>query len=144
MTSVHKTQQKTKKIYVKTRKLVKNPLLNRKQMLIEVSHFGRGTVPKLEIRDRLARCYGVKDKNCVVVYGFKTAYGGGRSTGFALIYDSFTLAKKYEPRHRLVRLGLADKKKNERRTKKETKKRATKLRGGAKTRPVTKSKKAKK
>lgn len=40
-------------------------------------------------------------------YGFKTAYGGGRSTGFALIYDSLDFAKKFEPKYRLQRVSTA-------------------------------------
>lgn len=44
------------------------------------------------------------DKNTVVVFGFKLAFGGGKSTGFALIYDSVDVAKKFEPKYRLVRV----------------------------------------
>ena len=30
-------------------------------------------------------------------------YLGGKSTGFALIYDTMDYAKKFEPKHRLIR-----------------------------------------
>ena len=43
------------------------------------------------------------------VFGFRTQYGGGKSTGFALIYDSHEAMKKFEPHYRLVRLGAAAK-----------------------------------
>ena len=33
-------------------------------------------------------------------------FGGGKSTGFGLIYDSLDAAKKFEPRYRLVRVSL--------------------------------------
>ena len=36
--------------------------------------------------------------------------GGGRTTGFALIYDNEAALKKFEPKHRLIPLGLATKK----------------------------------
>lgn len=36
--------------------------------------------------------------------GFRTAFGGGKSTGFALIYDNMDAAKKFEPKYRLVRV----------------------------------------
>ena len=36
------------------------------------------------------------------LFGFRTAFGGGKTTGFALIYDSVEDAKKFEPKHRLV------------------------------------------
>ena len=39
------------------------------------------------------------------LFGFKTAFGGGKSTGFALIYDSLDEAKKFEPKYRLVRVS---------------------------------------
>ena len=39
------------------------------------------------------------------LFGFRTAFGGGKTTGFALIYDSVEDAKKFEPKHRLVRVS---------------------------------------
>merc|ERR1712189_53999 len=41
-------------ITVRTRKFMTNRLLNRKQMVVDVLHPGRATVPKTEIRDQLA------------------------------------------------------------------------------------------
>lgn len=49
------------------------------------------------------------DKQQVSVFGFRTHYGGGKSTGFALVYDSPEAMKKFEPHYRLVRFGLATK-----------------------------------
>jgi small subunit ribosomal protein S24e len=48
--------------------------------------------------------YKIKDKNTVFVFGFRSQYGGGKSTGFALIYDTIEDAKKFEPRYRLARV----------------------------------------
>ena len=39
----------------------------------------------------------------VFTFGFKTNFGGGKSSGFALIYDTMDFAKKFEPKFRLVR-----------------------------------------
>ena len=44
------------------------------------------------------------DKDAVVVFGFKYVFGGGKTTGFALIYDNVDAAKKFEPKFRLVRV----------------------------------------
>ena len=44
------------------------------------------------------------EASSVVCFGFKTAFGGGRSTGFALIYDNLDAAKKFEPKYRLARV----------------------------------------
>ena len=46
------------------------------------------------------------DKKRVVTFGFRTAFGGGRSTGFALIYDDEESQKKFEPKYRLVRVRV--------------------------------------
>eukprot|EP00297_Palpitomonas_bilix_P022295 CAMPEP_0113885924 /NCGR_PEP_ID=MMETSP0780_2-20120614/11227_1 /TAXON_ID=652834 /ORGANISM="Palpitomonas bilix" /LENGTH=47 /DNA_ID=CAMNT_0000873997 /DNA_START=12 /DNA_END=151 /DNA_ORIENTATION=- /assembly_acc=CAM_ASM_000599 len=45
-----------------------------------------------------------------MVFGFKTAFGGGKTTGFSLIYASVDAAKKFDAKYRLVRFGLAEKK----------------------------------
>ena len=39
-----------------------------------------------------------------MLFGFKVAFGGGRSTGFGMIYDSLVAAKKFEPKYRLTRV----------------------------------------
>ena len=66
-------------------------------------HPGRANVPKSELRDQLAKSYKTTS-DVVVCFGFRTAYGGGRSSGFALIYDSLDALKKFEPRHRLSKV----------------------------------------
>lgn len=48
--------------------------------------------------------YEVKDPNAIFVFKFRTHFGGGKSTGFGLIYDSVDNAKKYEPKYRLIRV----------------------------------------
>lgn len=48
--------------------------------------------------------YEVKDPNAIFVFKFRTHFGGGKSTGFGLIYDSVENAKKYEPKYRLIRV----------------------------------------
>jgi len=82
------------------------------------------------------------DKNRVVTFGFKTHFGGGRSTGFALIYDDEDSQKKFEPRYRLVRNGLATKiEKPSRKLRKERKNRSKKFRGTKKVKGSEASKK---
>merc|ERR1712243_238522 len=41
-------------------------------------------------------------------FGFKTQFGGGKSTGFALIYDTMDFAKKFEPKYRLLSQGVIE------------------------------------
>ena len=63
---------------------------------------------KDELRGKLAEMYKAS-KDQVSVFGFRTHYGGGKSTGFALLYDSVEALKKFEPHYRLVRIGQATK-----------------------------------
>ena len=63
---------------------------------------------KDELRDKLSVLYKAP-KDSVSVFGFRTQFGGGKSTGFALIYDSEEALKKFEPHYRLVRYDLAKK-----------------------------------
>lgn len=60
---------------------------------------------KAELKEKLARLYEVKDLNSIFVFKFRTHFGGGKSTGFGLIYDSVENAKKYEPKYRLIRVS---------------------------------------
>ena len=94
-------------------------------------HPGAATVKKTEIADKLAKMYKATADR-VMCFGFKTAFGGGKTTGFALIYDSMDALKKYEPKFRLVRLGMAERKGATRKQRKERKNRMKKVRGTAK------------
>jgi small subunit ribosomal protein S24e len=90
-------------VTLRTRKFITNRLLQRRQFVLDVLHPSRATVSKDELAEKLASVYKT-DKQRVVTFGFRTAFGGGRSTGFALIYDDEAAQKKFEPRHRLVRV----------------------------------------
>ncbi|WP_256001556.1 hypothetical protein, partial [Klebsiella pneumoniae] len=59
-----------------------------------------------QLKEKLSRMYEVKDPNAIFVFKFRTHFGGGKSTGFGLIYDSVENANKYEPKYRLIRNGL--------------------------------------
>lgn len=62
---------------------------------------------KVELKEKLARMYEAKDPNAIFVFKFRTHFGGGKSSGFGLIYDSVENAKKYEPKYRLIRVSLS-------------------------------------
>lgn len=109
-------------------------------MVCDVLHPGKPTVSKTEIREKLAKMYKVTP-DVVFVFGFKTNFGGGKSTGFALIYDTLDLAKKFEPKHRLQRHGLYEKKRPTRKKRKERKNRMKKVRGTKKAKVGASAKK---
>merc|ERR1712130_631603 len=116
-----------------TRKFLTNRLLQRRQFVIDVLHPGRPNVAKAELREKLSKMYDVRDINNIFIFGFRTQFGGGKSTGFGLIYDSLDAAKKFEPKYRLIRQGLQEAVSKSRKQIKERKNRTKKLRGVKKT-----------
>lgn len=116
-------------ITIRTRKVLSNALLARRQFVIDVIHPNRANVSKDELREQLSALYKV-EKDQVSVFGFRTQYGGGKSTGFGLVYNSVADAKKFEPTYRLVRYGLATKvEKAARQQRKQKKNRGKKIFG---------------
>jgi small subunit ribosomal protein S24e len=118
---------------VRTRKFMSNRLLARKQFVVDVIHPGRATVSKSDVASKLGSMYGVSDPKTIVVFGFRTQFGGNKSTGFGLIYDDVKSATKFEPKHRLVRAGLATKVEKSRKQIKERKNRMKSVRGVKRT-----------
>merc|ERR1711908_24668 len=116
-------------VTIRTKKFITNRLLARKQFVCEVIHPGLAGVSKNDLKEKLTKMYKVADPSCILLYGFKVAFGGGRSTGFGMIYDSLTAAKKYEPKYRLTRFGMGKAKGVARKQRKERKNRMKKIRG---------------
>lgn len=74
----------------------------------DILHPSRANISKDELREKLGGMYKAQ-KDQVSVFGLRTQFGGGKTTGFALIYDSPEAMKKFEPTYRLVRVGMATK-----------------------------------
>ena len=125
-------------------KMVKNPLLGRKQMTFGVVHPDQGTVSKAAIKEKLAGMLKANEK-CIAIFGLQAKFGGGRSTGFALVYDSEDVRKKCDSKKHLLRDGFIDKKgAKTRKQKKEMKGRMKKVRGTAKAKAANATGKKKK
>ncbi|CRH00470.1 40S ribosomal protein S24, putative [Plasmodium relictum] len=119
---------------IRVKKFMQNPLLRRKQFALEILHPNSGTVSKKEVKEKLAKMYKLSDVNTIILFGFKTLFGGGRTKGFGLIYKNVDAVKKFEKKYRLVREGLITKEtKTGRRAAKELKNRRKKVRGTEKT-----------
>ncbi|KAG6902865.1 hypothetical protein C0995_010034 [Termitomyces sp. Mi166 len=136
-------------ITLRTRKFITNRLLARRQFVLDVLHPSRPNVSKAELSEKLAALYKTQ-KERVVTFGFRTHFGGGRSTGFALIYDDEASQKKFEPKYRLVRSYASSKSglvakvdKPSRKLRKERKNRAKKFRGTKKSKAAEPPKKGK-
>eukprot|EP00008_Paramoeba_atlantica_P009249 CAMPEP_0201484514 /NCGR_PEP_ID=MMETSP0151_2-20130828/8691_1 /ASSEMBLY_ACC=CAM_ASM_000257 /TAXON_ID=200890 /ORGANISM="Paramoeba atlantica, Strain 621/1 / CCAP 1560/9" /LENGTH=131 /DNA_ID=CAMNT_0047868221 /DNA_START=66 /DNA_END=461 /DNA_ORIENTATION=- len=114
-------------ITVRTKKFMSNPLLQRKQFVIQVVHPGRSGVSKSELKAKLAQMYKIDNPQLVVTFGLRTQFGGGRTSGFGLIYDNLESLKKFEPSFRKVRMGIEEKTEREsRKLRKDRKNRAKK------------------
>ena len=90
-------------VTIRTRKFITNRLLARRQFVVDILHPSRANVSKAELSEKIAAIYK-SDKNRVVTFGLRTQFGGGRTTGFALIYDDEAAQRKFEPKYRLIRV----------------------------------------
>ncbi|KAL9652569.1 hypothetical protein ABK040_000137 [Willaertia magna] len=129
------------KVTIKTRKYFTNRLLARKQFVVDILHPGQAQLSGAQLKEKLSEVYKVTDQQKIFLTGFKTKFGGGKTTGFCAIYDTLTDAKKIEPKFRLARNKIVEVKKDGRRLKKEKKNRAKKFRGKEKTKALGASKK---
>ncbi len=58
-------------------------------------HPEMANVSKALIKSKLAQLFKTKEE-VISVFGLKTKFGGGRSTGFALVYDSLDAKKRFD------------------------------------------------
>jgi len=97
-------------VTIRPRKFITNRLLERRQMILDVNHPGLATPDKEMLKNMLAeylsKAKGFKAASeATVIFGVKTVFGGGKSSCFALVYDSLAAAKTHEPPHRLIQNG---------------------------------------
>ena len=118
-------------ITIKTRRLRVNKVLARKELLLDVYHEGKPNVSQKDLKDLIANKYRWDPKN-LILFGFRTAFGGNRSSGFALSYDNQNYLVKYEPNYRLRRMAILPKRNPQRKPKKELKRKIKKSRGAEK------------
>ncbi|KAL7722372.1 40S ribosomal protein S24 [Entamoeba marina] len=109
-------------VTIRTRNLLVNPLLCRKQFVVDIYHPGVSQPSLTEVSEKIAKMYKIKDIKTIVLSGFATKFGGGKTTGFGLIYDSLSAMKKYSAKHVLIRAGIEKKTKAPRKARKEHKK----------------------
>jgi small subunit ribosomal protein S24e len=66
-------------------------------------------VQKTDVQKAIVDKLKVDDANKVFVFGFKVAFGGMKSTGFATVYNTMEDAYVAEPKHRLIKNKLISK-----------------------------------
>jgi small subunit ribosomal protein S24e len=79
-----------------------NKLFNRKEVRFEVSHDKEATPKLADVRRAIATKTGGNVSH-VIIDGFKTLFGIGRTIGDARIYDKMDELKDYEPTYLLKR-----------------------------------------
>ena len=88
------------KIICKFKQVKNNRLLSRVQMIVDVYHHRNQNVTKEQIREVIKNKF---KKQHVVLIHVKKLFGGGRTKGFALVYDNEEAMKKIENYRRLDR-----------------------------------------
>ncbi|KAG9389949.1 Ribosomal protein S24e [Carpediemonas membranifera] len=113
---------------VRTRKMMNNAVIGRRQAIVDIHHPGMANVSREEIKQKLVATFKIKDAECCILHGFRTQFGGNKSTGFCLIYNKREEMMKFEPKFRLVRAGLETKVESSRQQRHQRKNRAKKVR----------------
>jgi len=90
-----------KKLFFRFSKIKNNRLLHRCQMVVDVYHSKERKVTKESMREYIRTHF---KKQHVSLFGVKKFFGGGRTQGYALIYDNEDSMKKYEPSSRMKRV----------------------------------------
>lgn len=121
-----------KNFCILTRKFKTNPLMKRKQFIIDVKHPENANISKKELQNKIAQIYKIQDSSRIFLFGFKTHFGGLKSTGIGFIYETIKAARQIEPRHRLIKNNLIEITKTSSKQKKEKKNRSKKIRGSDK------------
>jgi len=73
-----------------------NPLLKRREVLVEIWHIGLPTPNRLEVRQKIAEMFGVNIDQ-VYIRHIYTEFGIGKSKVEVHIYDDPEFGKKIEP-----------------------------------------------
>jgi len=67
-------------------------------------HADAPNVAKTAIRAHLAKMFKAKEE-AIAIVGLHTKFGGGRSSGMALIYDNVDARKKYDMKARCIKVS---------------------------------------
>ena len=85
----------------------KNPLLEREELEINISHPGEKTPSREDVRNKLVAQEDL-DKDEVIVQYIKTPFGSENSSALAKVYDSNESLLEYESDYSLIRNGFKE------------------------------------
>ncbi len=75
-----------------------NALLNRREIDLRITHWGRGTPSRSEVLNIVAEIYNV-DRERIIVKKIESEFGWCKTRAHIHIYDSKDLIEKIEPEH---------------------------------------------
>ena len=75
-----------------------NPLIGRRELKVVVTHVGRGTPSRYELRQRISELYKAP-LECVYVVNVSTRYGQGLSMARVHVYNDPARAEEIEDEH---------------------------------------------
>lgn len=105
-----------------------NRPLQRKELMLRVSHSRASTPSKEEISSQISSLFKVK-KDLIVVYGCQTKFGKNETKCNVKVYDNFDILKEVE-KNSVVRSKTKEEiKKKVRRVRKDTRKKKSKIFG---------------
>ncbi|RLF16651.1 MAG: 30S ribosomal protein S24e [Thermoprotei archaeon] len=90
------------KSLIKIEEIKENPLLNRREVIFQIIHAGKGTPDRWSIRQVIASQLGVS-VDCVLVKSLLTRARTHRTKGHAHVYNSPEELSKVEPKHLIIR-----------------------------------------
>merc|ERR1711879_1091657 len=96
--------------------------------IVDVLHPGRANVSRAELQDVVGGMFNA-DPKLTILFGFSTKFGGGKSTGFCLIYETEEAFRKFEPKYRQIRQGFQTKVEKSRKAIKDAKNKRKNIRG---------------
>lgn len=105
-----------------------NKPLQRKELMLRVSHGRASTPSKEEIASQISSLFKVK-KDLVVVYGCLTKFGTNETKCSVKVYDSFDTLKRVEKKSVIKSKTGEESKRNVRRVRKDARKKKAKIFG---------------
>jgi small subunit ribosomal protein S24e len=80
----------------------KNPLINRIELNVRISHFGKSTINRLDLKKKIASMKS-SDEKLTIVKKIRTSFGSTDDIGKVYIYDTREELNFFEPFHIRVR-----------------------------------------
>ena len=72
---------------------------------MEVIHPEQAGIKGSAIKAEVAKKFKASEDR-IAVFGMRTKYGGGRSSGFVTVYDDIDARKKYDTKTHLIRVSV--------------------------------------